>query len=133
METLTRVEGDRRTERRIRGDEAESLAVECLERQGFRVLARNVFARGGELDVVAERGELWAFVEVRMRTSSTWGDPSETVSRVKQRRVVRSAMQFLQAHDRGRDHMIRFDVISVVGRGADARVEHIPDAFDAGC
>ena len=119
-------------ERREKGQEAEEAAVQHLLQNGYVIRARNFLARGGELDVVAERDETLCFVEVRMRSSATWGDPSQTVSGVKQRRVVRAAMQFLQKTGY-QDRMLRFDVISIVGQGANARVEHIPNAFDAGC
>ena len=113
------------------GDQAEQLVVEALEREGFTVRDRNVHCRSGELDVVAEQGPLLVFVEVRMRSTDVWGDPSATVSHKKQRRVVLSAHEYCQRH-RLFQRVIRFDVASVVGRGRDARVELIPEAFDAG-
>lgn len=118
-------------DRRGFGNEAEEVAVRHLEAQGYRVRARNYGCRLGELDVVAERGELLCFVEVRMRSSAVWGDPAHTVSFAKQRRVVKAALHYLLVHGL-RDRMIRFDVISVVGRGERATVEHLPGAFDAG-
>lgn len=122
---------DLRTTRRRSGDAAEDLAVGHLERLGFRVLERNFTCRWGELDVVAEQGELLAFVEVRMRATAVWGDPAHTISRAKQRRIVRATLHWL-FRNAGRNRALRFDVISIVGRGADARVEHIPNAFEAG-
>lgn len=120
-----------KTERRSSGDEAEQLVVEQLEREGWLIRDRNMTYRSGELDVVAEKGEVLAFVEVRMRASSVWGDPSATVSRSKQRKVVLAAMQYLQQR-RLHNRVIRFDVASVIGRGQDGHVELIPNAFDAG-
>ena len=67
-----------------------------LERAGYRIRERNWLVREGELDIVAERGEFLCFVEVRMRTSARFGDPSLTVTREKQRRVVRAALRYLQ-------------------------------------
>lgn len=119
------------TERRERGDEAEDAAAEFLEAAGYRIRARNFLARGGELDLVAEKDALLCFVEVRMRTSAVWGDPSQTITRAKQQKVVRAAMQFLAKTGRV-DRQLRFDVISVTGRGAGRRLAHIPNAFDAG-
>ncbi len=117
--------------RKAYGDEGEERAVRYLESQGYRVRARNYACRHGELDVVAERGDVLCFVEVRMRSTAVWGDPAHTVSFAKQRRVVKAALHYLGAQGpRGR--MLRFDVISVVGRGEDATVEHLPGAFDAG-
>ncbi len=117
--------------RREIGDEAEQSVVEHLQREGYSILARNFLCRYGELDVVAERAGIVCFVEVRMRSTAAWGDPAHTISRAKQRRVVQAALRFLFAHDL-RDKMIRFDVVSIVGRGPNAALEHIPNAFDAG-
>lgn len=117
--------------RRWVGDRAEELAVRFLEGEGYRVRARNFACRYGEIDVVVERGELLCFVEVRMRTSDVWGDPSATVGWAKQRRVVKAALHYLQ-RERLRGRQLRFDVVSVVGRGDAARLEHLPGAFEAG-
>jgi len=113
------------------GNEGEEAAVRFLESNGYRVRARNYSCRHGELDVVAERGDTVCFVEVRMRSTAVWGDPSHTVTFAKQRKVVKAALHYLLTQ-RLRDRMIRFDVISVVGRGERATVEHLPGAFDAG-
>jgi putative endonuclease len=119
------------TERRREGDQAEQLVVEHLEREGYVVRDRNVICRRGELDVVAEKGEVLAFVEVRMRATDVWGDPSTTVNFSKQRKVVLAATEYCQRH-RLFARVIRFDVASVVGRGRTGRVDLITDAFDAG-
>ncbi len=112
------------------GDAGETLVAEQLVREGFTVRDRNVRCRRGELDIVAEKGQLLCFVEVRMRSTSAWGDPAMTVQRGKQRKVILSAMEYLQRH-RITNRMIRFDVASVVGRGRSAVVELIPNAFEA--
>jgi putative endonuclease len=113
------------------GQRAEQLCAEALERRGYRVRDRNWRTREGELDIVAENEDTVCFVEVRMRTTDVWGDPSSTVSRVKQQRVIRAALRYLQRRPPGQ-RMIRFDVMTVVGQGKDAAVEHLPAAFDAG-
>lgn len=118
-------------DRKAFGAEAEQAAVRHLEALGYQVRARNFLCRYGELDIVVERDEVIAFVEVRMRSHAAWGDPALTVSGKKQRRVVKAALHYLFEHD-VRDRMIRFDVVTVVGRGEKAHVEHLPNAFDAG-
>jgi putative endonuclease len=117
--------------RRARGNRAEDAAAAHLERAGYVVRERNFQCREGEIDIVAERGELICFVEVRMRSTAVWGDPSQTVSWAKQRKVVRTALRYLFTHGLS-NRMVRFDVMSVVGSGDAAAIEHIPDAFDAG-
>lgn len=120
------------TDRKGLGDAGEQAAVGFLERSGYRVVARNFRCAYGEVDVVAERDGLLCFVEVRTRSTAAWGDPSHTVSWAKQRKVAKAALHYLFERADAQDRMVRFDVISVVGRGPDASVEHIPDAFDAG-
>ncbi len=117
--------------RRAVGDEAEQLVVEHLEREGYVVRDRNVLCRRGELDVVAEKGGVLVFVEVRMRATDTWGDPAMTVMGAKQRKVVLAAHEYCQRH-RLFARVIRFDVASVIGRGRSGQVELITDAFEAG-
>src|SRR5499427_1649290 len=117
--------------KRQAGDRAEEAVVRYLIQQGYAVLTRNFVCRQGELDVVAERDQTLCFVEVRMRTTAAWGDPSHTVSRAKQRRVVKAALRYLFLYGI-ENKMVRFDVASVIGRGQDARLEYIADAFDAG-
>jgi putative endonuclease len=118
-------------DRRAYGQEAENAAARHLESQGYRVRDRNVRCQYGEIDAVVEQDDLVCFVEVRMRSHAAWGDPAHTVSFSKQRKVVRAALHYLFRHGLA-DRMIRFDVVTVVGRGAAAKVEHIPNAFDAG-
>src|SRR4051812_48032541 len=83
--------------RRLLGLTAEDAAVRFREGEGFRVRDRNFACRYGEVDIVAERGELLCFVEVRMRSSAAWGDPSQTVTFGKQRKVVKTALHYLNA------------------------------------
>jgi putative endonuclease len=117
-------------ERKIYGNSAEQLVVEHLERNGWRVRERNVLCRFGELDIVAEKGDVLAFVEVRMRSSALWGEPSESVLLKKQRCVVKAATEYCQRH-RLFERVIRFDVASVLGRGRQGAVDYIEDAFQA--
>jgi putative endonuclease len=119
------------TPKRQTGDHAEELVCALLTREGYQVRERNAACRYGEVDIIAEKDEVLCFVEVRCRSTDAQGAPALTVSWAKQRKVVRAAMAWLQRH-RLFERMIRFDVAQVVGRGKDAQVELIPNAFDAG-
>lgn len=119
--------------RRQLGDEAESRVCELLESKGYRIIDRNAAYRFGEIDVIAEHQGVVCFVEVRMRATGGFGSPAATVSFAKQRKVVRAAMLYLQRERVLGKVAVRFDVVAVVGRGAKAVLEHIPNAFDAGC
>ena len=118
--------------RRQFGDRGEGLAVALLEAAGYKVVERNVSCRYGEIDIIAVKDTLHCFVEVRSRASDVWGGPAESVVFAKQRKVVKASIWWLQRQRLLNRVPVRFDVISVVGRKDDARVEHIPGAFDAG-
>ena len=122
----------RPSERRARGLGAEAQAAAFLEREGFVILDRNFLTRRGEVDLVAERGEVLAFVEVRSRSGAAFGSPAETVSMAKRRRVIKAATEWAAKAGLLDARAIRFDVIAVIDRGDDApEIEWIPAAFDA--
>lgn len=113
------------------GDAGEDAAALHLEQAGYRIVARKHRCPRGEVDLIAERGGLLVFVEVRTRASSVFGFPSETVTVAKQRKVIAAARDYLASSGGGRREL-RFDVISIVDHPEGPRVEHIPAAFDAG-
>jgi putative endonuclease len=120
--------------RRVLAAEGERLAAEHLARAGYRIVARNVRSDGVEIDLVAARGELFVFVEVKTRAGRRFGAPEEAVDARKCARLVRGARAWLHANARPRVRA-RFDVIAVEPDASGAlRVRHLPSAFDAsGC
>jgi len=99
--------------RRATGDLGESLVASHLEGQGFQIVARNARVGRLELDVIATRGDLVVFCEVRARRSSAFLNPIETIDHAKVARVRRAAAQWLSLHPQG-TRQIRFDAASVV-------------------
>lgn len=110
------------------GAAAEQAAVRLLEREGYRVLQRNVRMRCGEIDIVAEEGPTLCFVEVRSRKSAAHGDPLETINAPKQRRIVRAARAYLSGHC-CEDREIRFDAVGIVYKPRQ-RITLIRGAFE---
>ena len=109
------------------GSLAEEQAAVYLADHGYQILERNVSFRVGELDIVAMDGETLVFVEVRSRTHPDQVHPASTVTRRKQRQIIRAAMAYCQ--DRNiRDTMIRFDVVAVLGTGGE--IELFQNAFE---
>ncbi len=117
--------------RRTLGAQGEALAAAHLERQGYRIVGRNVRADGVELDLVAARGKLRVFVEVKTRRSRRLGLPEEAIDGRKRERLVRGAAAWMREHG-VRSGSVRFDVIAVE-RSADGAwtLRHLPGAFDA--
>ena len=118
-----------KTSSSARGRYGEALAARYLERRGYRVLARNVRLRGGELDLVAlERGTL-CFVEVRLRGSARFGTPEESVDARKRRRLVRAAREFLTTRRLPRHRGLRFDVVALDASTEPIEIRLYRDAF----
>jgi putative endonuclease len=110
------------------GELGEELAVRYLIKKKYRILARNWRDRGGELDIVARDGGTLVFVEVKTRTSDTFALPVESVGYDKQRRLRRLADRYI-ARNNVADCEVRFDIISIVTRGANPEIEHLENAF----
>jgi putative endonuclease len=117
--------------RRALGAAGEQCAAEFLARRGYRIVARNVRADRVEIDLIAVRGGVCVFVEVKTRRGARGGSPEEAVDARKRERLVRGARAWLHARGAGRLRA-RFDVIAVAadGRGG-YDLRHWPAAFDA--
>lgn len=115
--------------RRGLGATGEALAAEHLRRAGLRILDRNWRAGRRELDLVAQEGEVVAFVEVKARGPGPQ-DPLEALGPAKRRELRRAAAQWIRSHP-GVGLEFRFDVVAVrIGAsGAPPEVEHVRNAF----
>jgi putative endonuclease len=111
------------------GSQGEDLAVSYLMRRKYKILCRNYRCRFGEIDIIACRKKIIAFIEVKTRRSATFGSPQEAIHRAKQRTIVRVAMRYMQEH-RIQDAHARFDVIAVRHTQNGSSIEHITEAFD---
>ncbi|MGI8678573.1 MAG: YraN family protein [Jatrophihabitans sp.] len=110
----------------------EQVAAQHLVSAGLTVLERNWRCREGELDVIARDGLALVFVEVKTRSSLSFGSPAEGVSRAKVARIRRLALLWLAAH-RDNDQFwtsVRFDVVGVVRQPSGCpQVQHLRGAF----
>ena len=111
------------------GDRGERLAAEHLERGGWTILARNYRLGHREVDLVAQRGEVVAFVEVKTRAGLGYGHPLEAITLRKRREIQQVAQAWVDAHGREGD-TYRYDAIAVlIIDGAAPEIEHIEDAW----
>jgi putative endonuclease len=105
----------------------EARAHSFLVERGWSIEARNYRFGRREVDLVARRGNLVVFVEVKTRAGDGFGAPEEAVTRLKRREIEIVAREYLWRH-RLSDVDVRFDVLAVtVGRGV--RIEHLEDAW----
>ena len=104
------------------------MARRFLEKIGFRIVEENFTCPLGEIDLIAEDGDVLVFVEVKARRSVRFGGPAEAVHAKKQRQILRVAEAYL------REHRLRVpcrvDVVAVEfpPHGGEPRVELIRNA-----
>lgn len=114
-------------ERHQAGVAAEHAAMRYLASRGWQVVAHRFRAGRVELDLVARRGALVVFVEVKARRGRGFGAPFEAVTGSKRRELVRAARVWIDRHGQPRD-VYRFDCIGI----QDGQLEHLEDAFRPG-
>ena len=111
------------------GDRGEDLAARHLERAGWKVLDRNFRMGRKEIDLVARRGEVVAFVEVKTRAGSGYGHPLEAITWKKRREIQQVAAAWIDRKGRPGD-TYRFDAVAVmIAGGGEPRIEHVEDAW----
>ena len=116
---------------RARGRWAERVARNFLQSRGLEPLCENYRFRGGEIDLIMRDDETIVFVEVRYRNRSDFGSGTESITALKQKRVVATAMHYLQHTHSFAHPACRFDVVAVSNDIHRHDVEWIPNAFDA--
>ena len=109
--------------KKILGRRGEDAACKYLKKHGYKIVKRNYKTPVGEADIIAYKGGVYAFVEVKARAGDAFGLPSEAVTREKQRRYHAIAAFFCLSQ--GEELPVRFDVASVL----EGDVEYIENAY----
>lgn len=108
----------------------EEAVGKYMTEQGYKILAKNYTIRGGELDIIATKGDYIVFVEVKTRQVGSIVSGLEAISKSKQKLVVRSASTYLAKHPS--DLQPRFDVADVEQYNDNiTAINYIENAFDA--
>lgn len=117
-------------ERACRGAMGERLAADYYRRGGCRVLEMNFRTRQGEIDVIAQKGDMLIFAEVKTRDERASARPAEAVTAQKRQRLVLAAQGYLLRHPELAEHFMRFDVVEVtVPQTGAPRLHCIENAF----
>lgn len=110
------------------GEAGEAMARAFLIREGYRIIECNYRFHHGEIDIVAEEGEVLVFCEVKTRTNDRYGDPEMAVTVQKQRQLRKLALAYLTVRHR-EDRVCRFDVVAIVLRRGVPEIRLVRDAF----
>ncbi|MCI1956416.1 MAG: YraN family protein [Oscillospiraceae bacterium] len=106
----------------------EQYTARYLETHGFEIVRRNFHSRFGEIDLIAQDFRYLAFVEVKTRAKKAPVGPLEAVTASKQRKIIRTAMLYLQANPTGLQP--RFDVAAVTTEaGVPVAIRYLGNAF----
>jgi putative endonuclease len=118
--------GDRknRAAHLICGESAEEQAHNFLISKGLKPVCRNYRCKQGELDLIMTDQQTLVIVEVRFRKTDQYGSALESVTRVKQSRIIAATHHYLAS--RKTDSPVRFDVIAISGNG---NIDWVQNAF----
>ena len=93
------------------GQWAELQALKRLQAQGFTLIVANYHCRYGEIDLIVQKDQELIFVEVKARSVTQYAQSCETISLSKQKKIMKSALCFLNAEPQFQEFYCRFDVI----------------------
>ena len=111
-------------ERHLLGKNGEKAALEYLEKQGYTILEKNFSCRQGEIDIIALDEDYIVFFEIKSRTSTEYGLPSEAVTEKKIKHILKAASYYLYKHHLENAN-IRIDVIEVYVRKGNYNINHL--------
>ncbi len=107
------------------GNIGEEMAALFLIKKGYMILSRNFRYKKSEVDIIAQKENTIAFVEVKTRTNAFFQEPELSVTRSKQKQITKGANYYIQENEIDLD--VRFDIIAITLFGN--KINHIEDAF----
>jgi putative endonuclease len=114
---------------KIVGNLGENFAEEYLINLKYKIVKKNFhFGKTGEIDIIAKDNDTLVFVEVKTRTSNSYGDPILSITYSKQKALRRTAEGFLYIN-KINDMQCRFDVITIDASVNPHKIEHLINAF----
>ena len=111
----------------IVGIDGEIAVATLLKNQGFAILAHNYRQRFGEIDLIAVKGEVVCFVEVKTRRIEYF-ETSQVVTKAKQNKIIKTA-KYYALINKIRDKVLRFDVAIVTGTKGEYSIRYLDNAF----
>lgn len=109
------------------GKKGEQLAVNFLLEHNYDILERNYRFDKAEVDIIAQKAEILAIVEVKTRSTIDFGNPQDFVKPKQIKNLVKAVDEFVTENDL--DVEVRFDIIAIVKEGKAFQIEHLKNAF----
>lgn len=111
------------------GFAAEKLAQRYLEQQGLVYVTHHYQCALGEIDLIMQEQDLLIFVEVRLRKNKEYGSGVETVTRPKQRKIINTALHYLQSHNLYDKIACRIDIVDISFHNTENHLEWFKNAI----
>ncbi len=121
--------GIKPTAKRKTGDAGESETVKFLENDGYEIIEKNYICEYGEIDIIAKKGEIIAFIEVKTRRANAVVTAAFSVGKAKQKKIIKSALHFTT--EKNIVLQPRFDVSCITKDKDKMSVDYIKNAFYA--
>lgn len=110
----------------------ENIALRWLKAKGLKMLAKNYQSRAGEIDLIMQEEDTICFIEVKYRNSQAFGGAAYSIPPSKQKKIIQTALSFINHQPRFQDQPMRFDALLIEpGASNDNQVNWIKDAFSA--
>ena len=109
------------------GKLGEELAVDFLQKNGYEILETNWIFQKAEIDIIAQKGNILAVVEVKTRSSIEFGLPQDFVKPKKIQLLVKAVNEYIISNDLELE--VRFDIIAINKEAKEFVIEHIEEAF----
>ena len=109
------------------GKKGEQLAVNFLIENNYNIVERNYRFEKAEVDIIAQKENILAIVEVKTRSSIDFGNPQDFVKPKQIKNLVKAVDEYVTANDL--DVEVRFDIIAIVKEKGTFKIEHLENAF----
>ncbi|MDP5106993.1 MAG: YraN family protein [Polaribacter sp.] len=109
------------------GEIGEQIAVDFLVENGYKILERNYRYIKAEVDIIAQKADVLAIVEVKTRSTDHFGNPQDFVNPKKIKLLLSAIDHYVIQRDL--DLEVRFDIIAIIYEKNNIKIEHLEDAF----
>ena len=109
------------------GKKGEQLAVDFLIENGYDIVERNYRFNKAEVDIIAQKEDVLAIIEVKTRSTKDFGNPQDFVKPKQIKNLVKAVDEYVTVNNLEVD--VRFDIIAIVKEEKQFNIEHLEDAF----
>ena len=109
------------------GKKGEQLAIDYLVKKGYVIRDKNWRFQKAEVDIIAQKKDILAVVEVKTRSTIEFGNPQDFVNPKKIKLLVSAIDEYVISKEL--DVEVRFDIIAIVSENNNFIIEHLEDAF----